>query len=101
MLIAAGPDLKRGVTLDAPSANVDFVPTFLRLLGIPIPPSVQGRPLEEALADGAARGAHTVETRSHTASTPDGSYAVTATFSVVSASGREYRYLDGTSVARK
>jgi predicted AlkP superfamily pyrophosphatase or phosphodiesterase len=100
-LIAAGPDLKRGVTVDAPSANVDFAPTFLRLLGIAIPPSVQGRPLEDALADGAASRADAVRTIEHTAGTPDGTYVVTGTFSIVSAGEREYRYFDRTTVARK
>jgi arylsulfatase A-like enzyme len=100
-LIAAGPDLKQGVTIEAPSANVDFVPTFLRLLDIAIPPSVQGRPLEEALVGGAALGANAVRTTERMASTPDGTYAVTGTFSTVSAGGREYRYFDGTKVARK
>jgi predicted AlkP superfamily pyrophosphatase or phosphodiesterase len=100
-LIAAGPDLKQGVTVDAPSANVDFVPTFLRLLDMAIPSSVQGRPLEEALVGGPAPGATAVRTAEHTASTPDGTYAVTGTFSTVSSGGREYRYLDRTKVARK
>jgi predicted AlkP superfamily pyrophosphatase or phosphodiesterase len=99
-LIAAGPDLKQGVTIDAPSANVDFVPTFLKLLEIAIPPSVQGRPLEEALVGGATLGANAVRTAEHTASTPDRTYAVTGRFSIVSAGGREYRYFDGTRVAR-
>ncbi len=100
-LIAAGPDLKRGVTVDTPSANVDFAPTFLRLLGMAIPPSVQGRPLEEALVDGAALDANAVRTTTHTARTPDGTYAVTGTFSIVNAGGRRYRYFDRTEVARK
>jgi arylsulfatase A-like enzyme len=100
-LIAAGPDLKRSATVDAPSANVDFAATFLRLLSIAIPPSVQGRPLEEALIDGAASGASAVRTTEHTATTADGAYAVTATFSILSAGGRDYRYLDGTRVMRK
>jgi arylsulfatase A-like enzyme len=100
-LIAAGPDLKRGVTVDAPSANVDFAPTFLRLLDIAIPSAVQGRPLEEALVGGAELNADAVRTIEHTASTPDGAYAVTATFSIVSLGGREYRYFDGTKITRK
>jgi hypothetical protein len=76
------------------------VPTFLRLLEIAIPPSVQGRPLEEALVGGAALGANAVRTSEHTASTTDGTYAVTGRFSIVSAGEREYRYFDGTRVAR-
>ena len=100
-LMAAGPDLKRGLTVDVPSANVDFSPTFLRLLGIAIPTSMQGRPLEEALVDGVPLGANAVRATEHSASTPDGTYAVTAMFSIVRAGGREYRYLDATRVARK
>ena len=55
----------------------------------------------KALVDGAAPGANAVRTIEHTASTPDGTYAVTGTFSIVSAGGREYRYFDGTRVTRK
>jgi arylsulfatase A-like enzyme len=100
-LIAAGPDLKRGITDDVPSANVDFAPTFLRLFGIPIPPSVQGRPLEEALVDRAALDANAVREFEHTARTLDGRYAVTGNFSIVRIGDREYRYLDRTRVVRK
>jgi arylsulfatase A-like enzyme len=100
-LIAAGPDLKRGVTVDTPSANVDFMPTILRLSGLSIPSSVQGRVLEEALIDGASIRADEVRTLAHTARTADGSYAVTGTFSVVVIDGRQYRYFDGTRVVRK
>jgi arylsulfatase A-like enzyme len=100
-LIAAGPDVKRGATVDVPSANVDFAPTFLRLLEISIPPSMQGRPLEEALVEGAAASAGDVRALEHTARAADGRYAVTGTFSIVRTGGREYRYFDGTSVVRK
>ncbi len=100
-LIAAGPDLKSGVTIDVPSANVDFTPTFLTLLHLSIPPSVQGRPLSEALAAARGLAADAVRTVEHTAATPSGTYSVTATFSIVSADGREYRYFDGTRVTRK
>jgi hypothetical protein len=100
-LIAAGPDVKRGVTIDVPSANVDFAPTFLTLLGLAIPPSMQGRPLSEALAGGAAPAPNAVRTAEHTASSADGRYAVTGMFSTVTANGREYRYFDGTRVSRK
>lgn len=99
--IAAGPDLKRGVTIEAPSANVDFAPTFLQALGLSIPDSVQGRPLNEALIDGPALPADAVRTFAHSARTADGRYAVTGNFSIVSSGGREYRYFDGTRVVRK
>ena len=51
-LIAAGPLLKSGVTIDVPSGNVDFSPTFLSLLGLEVPSSMQGRVLREAFAGG-------------------------------------------------
>lgn len=99
-LIAAGPDLRRGLTVDTPSANVDFAPTFLALLGLPVPSSIEGRPLAEAFA-GRAAGPIAARTVEHTATTPDGSYTVTATLSTVTAGGREYRYFDGARVARR
>ena len=99
-LIAAGPDLKKGVTLDVPSANVDFAPTFLKLLGIAIPQSMQGRPLDEALASGGSP-TPAVQKMDHTVNTADGAYTLTGTFSIVSVGGRQYRYLDGTRVVRK
>jgi arylsulfatase A-like enzyme len=100
-LIAAGPDLKRGATIDVPSANVDFAPTFLKLLNIAPPPSIQGRPLEEALVDTAIPGADATRTTEHTVTTPDGTYAVTATFSSMRAGDREFRYFDGAKAVRK
>jgi predicted AlkP superfamily pyrophosphatase or phosphodiesterase len=100
-LVAAGPDLKRGITIQAPSANVDFAPTFLKLLNLPVPSTMQGRPLDEALVRGAALRTGAVRTMEHVARTADGSYVVTGMFSVVSTGGREYRYFDGTRVVRK
>jgi predicted AlkP superfamily pyrophosphatase or phosphodiesterase len=100
-LIAAGPDLKRGATFEAPSGNVDFAPTFLKLLGLPVSESLQGRPLEEAFLGGASLSADALRKVEHTARTKDGRYSVTGTFSVVSTGGRSYRYLDGTKVVRK
>jgi predicted AlkP superfamily pyrophosphatase or phosphodiesterase len=100
-LIAAGPDLKRGLTVDTPSANVDFAPTFLKLLGIAIPPSMQGRPLDEALINPGNLNPRAVQKMDHTVSTADGSYTLTGTFSIVSVGGRQYRYFDGTRVVRK
>ena len=100
-LIAAGPDLKRGISVDIPSGNVDFAPTFLRLLGISIPPSVQGRVLDEAFLGGKTLAAGDVKPVVHTTSTADGTYRLTGTFSAVSVGGQVYRYFDGTKVVRK
>jgi predicted AlkP superfamily pyrophosphatase or phosphodiesterase len=100
-LIAAGPDLKRGVRIDSPSANVDFAPTFLHLLGLAIPASVQGRSLNDALVNGTALPRSAVRRTEHAVATPDGAYTLTAIFSTVTAGGREYRYLDETRVFKK
>jgi arylsulfatase A-like enzyme len=100
-LIAAGPDLKSGVSMDVPSANVDFAPTFLQLLGIALPASMRGRPLEEAFIKAAPSSAAPVQTSERTVDTPDGGYTLTAMFSTVTVKGREYRYFDGTRVVRR
>lgn len=99
--IAAGVDIKRGIVVDIPSGSVDFAPTFLKALGLAILPSVQGRPLDEAIINGPAPSAIAVRTFEHISRTPDGRYAVTGNFSRVTLSGREYRYFDGTRVVRK
>jgi predicted AlkP superfamily pyrophosphatase or phosphodiesterase len=101
-LMAVGPDLKRGVTIDLPSATVAFAPTLLHLLGLATPPSMQGRVLDEALAGGASPPPATLMKKvEHTATTRDGSYAVTATFSTVESAGREHRYFDSAKATRK
>lgn len=99
-LIAAGPDIKQGVTLSVPSGNVDFAPTFLRALGVTVPPTMQGRPLLEAFRGTLAGPTPTVSATQHTARTPDGSYSQTAHFSIVRAGAVNYRYLDYTTVTR-
>ena len=95
-LIAAGPLLKSGVTVDVPSSNVDFSPTFLSLLGIDVPSSMQGRVLTETFADGPDPESVEVESTQHTVESEDGRYRLTASTSTVD--GR--RYLDYTKVAR-
>ena len=97
-LIAAGPDLKQGATVTTPSGNVDFAPTFLQMLGLPVPSSVQGRLLNEALRMPAERTAPSVSKVQQTAQTS--TYSQTAFFSVVRVGSNEYRYLDYTKVTR-
>ena len=99
-LIAAGPDIKQGVTVSVPSGNVDFAPTFLRALSIAVPPTMQGRPLLEAFRGALAGPTPTVTQARHMARTADGSYAQTAHFSIVRTGAVEYRYLDYTTVTR-
>jgi predicted AlkP superfamily pyrophosphatase or phosphodiesterase len=100
-LIAAGPDLKSGATIDVPSGNVDFAPTFLHLLGVIIPQTMQGRILNEAFASGPAPESMRVETADHAVQNADGSYVLTATFSTVTTGARSYRYFDKTVVTRR
>src|SRR5437870_11561477 len=49
MLIAAGPDFRRGQTDDLPTGNTDLAPTILRILGIKPPEQLDGRILSEAM----------------------------------------------------
>jgi arylsulfatase A-like enzyme len=48
-LLAAGPDLRRGVTDELPTGNVDLAPTILRILKIESPQPMDGRVLTEAM----------------------------------------------------
>jgi predicted AlkP superfamily pyrophosphatase or phosphodiesterase len=50
MLIAAGPDFRRGQNDDLPSGNIDVAPTILGILGITAPQKMDGRILSEAMA---------------------------------------------------
>jgi extracellular sulfatase Sulf len=45
----AGPGIKPGTILKTPSSNVDFLPTWLDLAGIPIPSVVDGKSLAPLL----------------------------------------------------
>jgi len=49
MLIATGPDFRRGQIDDLPTGNIDLAPTILRILGITPPQKLDGRVLSEAL----------------------------------------------------
>jgi hypothetical protein len=92
-LMAAGPDIREHATSAVPTSNVDIAPTLLRLLGMPVPPTMTGRVIEEALRSG--RGAATVVGTSGGSATAsagradvsarlsDGSYRVDAHVSVV------------------
>jgi arylsulfatase A-like enzyme len=48
MLIASGPDFKKGLTSDVPSGNLDLAPTICKILGISTP-AMDGRVLLEAM----------------------------------------------------
>ena len=96
VLVAVGPDLKAGATIDVPTGNVDFAPTFLHLLGLEIPSSMSGRVMLEALHDEPADEGRVVETSEVVVATDDGRYSLTATLSTVGGS----IYLDYTTVER-
>jgi arylsulfatase A-like enzyme len=100
ILMAAGPDVKARSRVNSPSGNVDFAPTFLHLLGLGIPESMEGRVLVEAFETSRASRVSTKEF-SHTSATPDGKYLVTARFSLADIGGKSYRYLDSTFVKRR
>jgi predicted AlkP superfamily pyrophosphatase or phosphodiesterase len=100
-LMAAGPDLKRGTVARTPSANVDFAPTLLTLLGIAIPGSMEGRILVEALVNGPDAASLAVRTEGHTVKTADGAYSATATLSTVDVRGQRFRYFDFAKAERK
>ena len=100
-LIAAGPDIRQEATVSIASGNVDFAPTFLHMLGLQIPSSMQGRPLVEALRMPAAgRSTPSVRKTQQVAKTSDGTYSQTAFFSIVRVGSNDYRYLDYTKVTR-
>ena len=48
--IISGPSIKQGVRSRVPTGNTDLVPTILHLLELPIPATMDGRVLVEALA---------------------------------------------------
>ena len=50
ILVAAGPDFRKGLVDELPSGNVDLVPTVLWILGVTPPKPLDGRVLHEALA---------------------------------------------------
>jgi len=51
MLIAAGPDFRRGQADDLATGNIDLAPTILRILRIKAPQQMDGRTLFEAMAN--------------------------------------------------
>lgn len=49
-LVAAGPDLRKGLLNEMPSGNIDVAPTILWILGVEPPAPMDGRVLHEALS---------------------------------------------------
>ena len=57
VLLARGPSFARGARIASPTGNADIAPTVMNLLGLPIPPDMDGRAITEALANNDAGGA--------------------------------------------
>jgi arylsulfatase A-like enzyme len=95
-LIAAGPDFREHSTSAVPTSNVDLAPTILRLLGLPVPETMTGRPIEEGLVNGPAADSIAVVQSTDSAKNTDGTYEVIAHISTVAG----HRYLDYTDVRR-
>lgn len=95
-LMAIGPDFRTQATSAVPTSNADLAPTLLRLLGLRVPRSMTGRPIEEGLVKGPDPARVPVTHTSETARTADGSYEVTVHLST--AAGRTY--VDFTETVR-
>jgi arylsulfatase A-like enzyme len=90
-LIAAGPDLRQGFTVETPSGNVDVAPTILKILGAKPPGTMDGRVLTEALnpPDAKSPSVEKKQLRAH-ATLPTGEWTQTLDVSEVNG----VRYLD-------
>ena len=71
-LAAGGEGFRSGFDSELPCGIVDVLPTVLDILGVPVPPSVQGRVLREAFSSGAEGPAPTASTETLTAEGIDG-----------------------------
>jgi len=57
--VIAGPSVRPGLVLSQPVRVYDTAPTAAAVLGLPVPPSMEGRPIAEALfADTPSRATH-------------------------------------------
>jgi arylsulfatase A-like enzyme len=97
VLIAAGPDFREHAESGVPTGTADIAPTVLRLLRLPVPPSMTGRVIREGLRGGPSPQSIQVDHVKESVRTPDGSYALTAHVSVAQGA----RYLDFTEVVRR
>ncbi|MFL5312853.1 MAG: alkaline phosphatase family protein [Myxococcales bacterium] len=120
VLIAAGPDFRRGFKDPLPSGNVDVAPTVARILGLPLP-GADGRPLLEALEGGAPLADYRVSREVlqpdaaatgltiHLATDPDGkdvdpartSYTLELRTKSLSSGGKAYSYFDSAKAVRR
>ncbi len=89
---AAGPGFKRGLRNAVPTGNVDVAPTICRLLVLPSCGGMQGRVIEEVLAEGPDPSTKAIDANTVEVSTEEGAgYRATAHMTIVDG---KYRYLD-------
>lgn len=98
VLIAAGPDFRRGKKIDLPTSIVDLAPTLCYLSGIEPPLSMDGRVLREALRGGPDPSEIKVLERTYRSRTrwPVGGYLTDATESSIGGTD----YLTSVAVER-
>lgn len=97
-LIAAGPAFRKSFELDAPTSNVDIVPTILYLHNLPVPKEMDGRVIYELLAkpNGKTNGTAKKETITTIAKTDWGTYELQLERTVIG----KYRYVNYAKVKR-
>jgi arylsulfatase A-like enzyme len=120
VLIAAGPDFRRGFKDPLPTGNVDVAPTVARILGVPFE-GTDGRPLLEAIEGGPGAADYQVSNEVQQPPTPatgltirlptdpDGkdvdarksSYTFQLRTKALRYGGRTYTYLDSAKAVRR
>ena len=97
-LLAAGPSFKKGLSSELPTSNVDIVPTILHIHHLAIPASMEGRVLQELLAEKTTQSAIKAkrETITTSAKFDAGVYQLSVHRTILG----PYKYVDFTKVVR-
>lgn len=97
-LLAAGPGFKRNAESDLPTSNVDIVPTVLHLLHLPVPPTMDGRVMNELLTEKSTGPLLKAQKQTITAVAPfpGGSYQLKVERTILG----NYQYVDYSKVTR-
>ena len=96
-LIVAGPDFKKMYESGLPSSNIDIVPTILSLYHLPVPSTMQGRPLTELFRKAKSSGKPVIKTVSSTCTYEGKTYTVTVQHTWLG----KYRYVDHAVTERR
>lgn len=70
----AGPAIRQGGVIETATGHPDLAPTVLRLLGMEVPPHMQGAPIEAALVGGTSTEAPPLEEHRASRKTISGTY---------------------------